>query len=78
MATVTYEAKKWGIKKLRVIEMKFLRSMCDVIRFDRARNEEVKCRVGVKESMSDKMDQKVMKWFGHMEHVSEELMTKRV
>ena len=60
MAALTYASKNWGIKKLKIMEMKCLRSMCDAIRFDRARKEEVKRRVAVRESLSDRMDQKIL------------------
>lgn len=53
------------------MEMKCLRSICNAIWIDRARDEEMKCSVGVRESMSDRMDQKVLQWFGQVEHMSE-------
>ena len=65
MAAVTYVAKKWGIK-VNIMEMKCLRSMCDAIRTDRVSNGEVKCIVGVKESMSERVNKKMLKWFGQV------------
>ena len=64
--------------KLDVSEMKCLRSMCRVTKMDRVRNEVVRERVGVTESLSKRVDRKVFKWFGHVERMGGERMTKRV
>ena len=45
---------------------------------DRARNKEVRCRVGVREKMSDKVDRKKLKKLRHVERMGEERLTKRV
>ena len=58
--------------------MKCLRSMCGVTRMDRVRNEVVRERVGVPEKLSKRVDRKVLKWFGHVERMGSERMTKRV
>merc|ERR1711905_52257 len=55
-----------------------LRSMCGVTMWDRLRNEEVRERVGVPEKMSNRVDRKVLKWFGHVERMGGERLTKRV
>ena len=81
--TVMYGSESWGLKveereKLDVAEMKCLRSMCGVTRMDRVRNEVVRERVGVSEKLSKRVDRKVLKWFGHVERMGNERMTKRV
>ena len=81
--TVMYGSESWGMKveergKLDVAEMKCLRSMCGVTRMDRVRNEVVRERVGVPEKLSGRVDRKVLKWFGHVEQMGSERMTKRV
>ena len=63
---------------LDVAEMKCLRNMCGVTRMDRVRNEVVRERVGVPEKLSERVDRKVLKWFGHVERMGNERMTKRV
>ena len=35
-------------------------------------------RVGVPESLSNRVDRKVLKWFGHVERMGGERLTKRV
>ena len=81
--TVMYGSESWGMKveernKLDVAEMKCLRSMCRVTRMDRVRNEVVRERVGVSENLSKRVDRKVLKWFGHVERMGSERLTKRV
>ena len=65
-------------EKLDVAEVKCLRSMCGDMRMDRVRNEVVRERVGVPEKLSGRVDWKVLKWFGHVERMGSERMTKRV
>ena len=80
--TVMYGSESWGMRvernKLDVAEMKCLRSMYGVTRLDRMRNEVVRERVGVPEKLSNRVDRKVLKWFGHVERMGGERMTKRV
>merc|ERR1712001_286505 len=45
---------------------------------DRVRNEVVRERVGVPEKLSKREDRKVLKWFGRVERMENERMTKRV
>ena len=42
------------------------------------RNVAVRERVGVKEEMSKRVDRKVLKWFGHVERMGDERLTKKV
>ena len=57
--TVTYGSELWGMKanerwKQSVFEMKCLRSMAGVSRFDRLRNEEVRLESGSEERVGSK------------------------
>ena len=67
VAMVKYVAETWGIRmkerhKSGVMEIMCLRSEW--------RNEEVRCRNGVREKMSDSPYRKVLKWFVHVERMS--------
>ena len=78
-----YGAETWGMKaedrrRLDVLEMKCLRSMCGVSLWHRLRNEEIRRRVGVQRELSSRADMAVLRWFGHMERMEDERMTKRV
>ncbi len=64
--------------KLDVFEMRCLRSMVGVTRMDRVRNEEVKRRARIVKKMSERVDQRVLDWYGHVVRKSEERLTKRV
>ena len=81
--TALYGAETWGLReaerrKLNVFEMGCLRSMCGVTLWDRVRNEEVRRRVHVERQLSDRVDQSVLRWFGHVERMDEERLVKRV
>ena len=79
----TYGAETWDMRaedrrSLDVLEMRCLRSMCGVSLWHRLRNEEVRRRVGVTKELSSRAEMAVLRWFGHMERMENERMTKRV
>ena len=81
--TVMYGSQLWGLKlqkrdRLNVFKMRCLRSMCGVTRLDRIRNDEVRRRTGVVKELTGRADENVLRWFGHMERMSEDRLTKRV
>ena len=65
-------------RKLNVMEMNCLRNMCGVSRREHVTNEEVRRRVGLDRTLADRADEKVLSWFGHVERMSGERLTKRV
>ena len=54
-------------KKVNVLEMKCLGSLVGVSRMDRVRNEEVRRRAGIERELAGREDQRVFRWFGHVE-----------
>ena len=56
---------------MNVLEMKCLRSLAGVSRMDRVRNEEVRTRAGIEKELASRADQRVLRWFGHMEIMDE-------
>jgi len=81
--TVLYGAETWGLreierKKLNVFEMKCLRSMIGVTRRDRLRNVVVRDRTGMNVEMTGRVDERVLRWFGHMERMDDARLTKKV
>ena len=65
---VTYGAETWSMsvnerKRLDVMEMKCLRSMCGVSILDRVRNEEVREKVQLNEKLSERIDKRILRWF---------------
>ena len=62
---------------MNVLEMKCLRSLVGVSRLDRVRNEEVRRRAGIERELESR-DQRVLRWFGHVERMDENWMARRV
>ena len=63
---------------MNVLEMKCLRSLVGVSRMDRVRNEEVRRRAGIGRELASRADQRVLRWFGHVERMDEYGMARRV
>ena len=81
--TALYGAETWNMgaaerRRLNVMEMRCLRSMCGVTRMDRMRNEEVRRRTGVGRELAVRAEQGVLRWFGHVERMEEERVVKRI
>ena len=73
--TALYGAEAWGMRsaerrKVNVLEMKALRSLVVVSRMDRVGNEEVRRRAGIERELASRADQRVLRWFGHVERMS--------
>ena len=56
-------------RKVNVLEMKCFRSLVGVSRMDRLRNEEVCRRAGIETELASRADQRVLRWFGHVERM---------
>ena len=81
--TAFYGAEAWGMRsaerrKMNVLEMKCLRTLAGVSRMDRVRNEEVRRRAGIERELASRADQRVLRWFGHLERMDEHRMARRV
>ena len=65
-------------RKVNCLEMKCLRSLVGVSRMDRVRNEEVHRRAGIERELASRANQRVLRWFGHVERMDEYHMARRV
>ena len=65
-------------RKVNILEMKCLRSLVGVSRMDRVRNEEVCMGAGIEMELASRADQRVLRWFGHVERMDEYRMARRV
>ena len=70
--TTFYEAEAWGMRsaerrKVNVLEIKGLRCLVGVSRMDGVRNEEVHRRAGIEMELTSKADQRLLRWFRHVE-----------
>ena len=45
---------------------------------DRVRNEQVHRRAGIERELASKADQRVLRWFGHVERTDEYRVARRV
>ena len=45
---------------------------------DRVRNEWVRRRAGIERELASRTDQRVLRWFGHLERMDEYRMARRV
>ena len=64
--------------EVNVLQMKCLRSLVGVSRMDRVGNEEVRRRAGIERELASRADQRVLRWFGHVERRDEYRMARRV
>ena len=58
--------------------MKCLRSLVVVSRMDGIRKEEVRRRAGIERELASRADQRVLRWFGHVERMDDYRMARRV
>ena len=65
-------------RKANVLEIKCLRSLVGVSRMDRVRNEEVCSRARIEWELASRADQRVLRWFGHVERMDDCRMAKRL
>ena len=64
--------------KVNVLEMKCLKSLVAVSRMDRVGNEEVRRSAGIDRELASRADQRVLRWFGHVERMDEYRMDRSV
>ena len=70
--TALYGAEVCGERrKASVIEMKYSRTLVGVSRNGRVGNEEVHMRAGIERELASRADQRVFRWFGHVERMGE-------
>ena len=58
-------------RKVNVLEMQCLSSLVGVWRMDSVRNEEVRRRAVIERALASRADQRVLRWFGHVERIDE-------
>ena len=63
---------------MNILEMKCLRSLVGVSRMDSVRNEVVCRRAGIEMELASRADQRVLRWFGHVERMYDYHMARKV
>jgi hypothetical protein len=81
--TLLYGSETWVCQKkheskINAVDMCYLRSMCGKTRYDRVRNADVKRECEIKKDMKEMHESKLLRWFGHVERMSDERMTKKI
>ena len=81
--TALYGAEAWGMrsaerKNMNVLEVKCLKSLVGVSRMDRVRSEEVRRRAGIEMELASRADQRVFRWFGHVERMDDYRLARRM
>ena len=56
---------------MRSAERRKVRSLVEVSRMDRVRNKKVRRRAGIERELASRADQRVLRWFGHVERMDE-------
>ena len=73
--TALYGAEGWSMRSAERrkvnLEMKCSRSLVEVSRMDRVSNEEVRRKAGIERELASRADQRVLRWFGHVERMDE-------
>ena len=54
---------------MNVLEKECLKSLSGVSQMDRVKNEEVRRRAGSERELASRADQRVLKWFWHVERM---------
>ena len=78
-----YGGESWVMRsaersKVNFLVMKCLRSLVGVSRIDRVRIEEVRMRAGIERELASRADQRVLRWFWHVERMDEYRMARRM
>ena len=55
-----------------------MRNLVGAKRMDRIRNEEMRRRAGTERELPSTADQRVLRWFGHIERIEEYRMARKV
>ena len=81
--TVTYGAETWWLReaerrRLKVFEIKCLRPMVGVTRWDRFSSLQIRRRAGIEEPLSETVDKRVLRYFGYVERMDEECWPRKV
>ena len=81
--TVLYGSETWvmnarNVSRLEAVEMRCLRSMCGVTKYDRIRNERIRERTGVQMRLGERAEQAILRWYGHVKRMGENRYAWRI
>jgi hypothetical protein len=64
--------------RVQAVQMDNLRSVLGVRRIDKMRNERIRELCGVERGMNERINESLLRWFGHMERMDESRLVKRM
>ena len=64
--------------RIRAVQMDNLRGLLDIRRKDRVPNAWIRELCGVTKRVDERVDEDVLRWFGHMERMEKDRIAKRV
>jgi hypothetical protein len=78
-----YGAEIWEIteankKKLQAFQMDFLRRSCGISRLDHVQNDRIKEIMNLDKTIIDRVEEKQLVWYGHLQRMSEERWQKKI
>jgi hypothetical protein len=78
-----YGAEIWEIteenkKKLQAFQMDFIRRSCEISRSDRVRNDRIKEIMDLDKTITDRVEEKQLVRYGHLQRMSEERWPKKI
>jgi hypothetical protein len=78
-----YGAEIWEItetnkKKLQAFQMDFLGRSCGISRSDHVRNDRIKEIMDLDKTIIDRVEEKQLVWYGHLQRMSEERWSKKI
>ena len=83
LPTILYGCETWSLnakvrRRMEVLEMDGLRSACNLRRIDRVRNERIKQLCNWEKGVVLRMEQGVLRWFGHVIRMNDGRIAKKV
>ena len=63
---------------MRAVQMGILRGLLGISRMDNVPNTQISVLCGVAKGMDERIDQSVLRWFGHTERVINDTIAKRI
>jgi hypothetical protein len=74
----TWEITEANKKKLQAFQMDFLRRSCRISRLYHVRNDRIKEIMDLDKTINDRVEEKQLVWYGHLQGMSEERWPKKI